>query len=175
MTPADDHTEGAWMQDRIEAYLDGDLSASELEKFERLLSQNIEHERELAWAVNVRDTLRATPETVCPPDVVRTVMREVRKERWSAWIKRIGSLFSGAGRFAWKPALATAVLLVAALAMMVSSQPRFQQEPEVSQEEIEQALADVKWTLGYVSKTGRLTGSSVQDALTPLRKAPADK
>ena len=159
-----------WMEARIEPYLDGELTAAELEQFEQLLRQDENWERELAWAVNIRDALRSKPDSACPPEVLATVMRQARRDLWHARLNRIKSLLTAFGGVSWRPAMAVVILMVAG-AVIFSGRVKNDAEA-VSQAEVEQALAEVKWTLGYVSKTGRITGSSVNDALTPLRKTP---
>ena len=164
MNSTDDATEKDWMEDRIEAYLDGDLPEAERARFEALMALE-PWQREVALAIRVRDTLRSSPQPACPPHVVRSV---VWQARWARFMEYLGDFRLPALR----PALVAAVLIVAAFAALwINRTP----PADVSQAEIEQALSDVKWTLGYVSKTGRLTGASLHDALTPLRKEPDDR
>ena len=62
-------------------------------------------------------------------------------------------------------------VLVALLVVLYGVVINNELPPEnITQLDVDQALNEVKWTLGYVSKTGRLTGASVEDALAPLLK-----
>lgn len=166
-----------WIDERIEAYLDGELSAEEQSKFERLMEEEQTWQQEMSWAVTIRDELRAVPTPAPPPHLDKAIMKEVRKDAWSGFRKRLfsglGSGFLGDSASIWRPALATLMLLVmATVVVVVLSRPNIPEPtPEaISQAEVAKALEEAKWALGYVSKTGRMTGSSMQDALAPLLK-----
>lgn len=165
-----------WLDDRIEAYLDGELPEAERQQFEQLLEDDASGQQSLTWAISIRDELRALPTPACSPDLQKNIMKEVRKEAWSSFGSRF---FSGfviflQGPFArqWRPALATFMLLVvASVVVFVLNRPDIPEpSQDISQAEVDQALAEAKWALGYVSKTGRLAGTSMQDALAPLMK-----
>lgn len=165
-----------WLDDRIEAYLDDDLPEEERRQVERLLDDNVPGRQSLSWAITIRDELRALPTPACSPDLQKNIMKEVRREAWSGYRTRFRSGFALflQGPFAkqWRPAIATLMLLVVAtVVVFVINRPNLPEpSQEISQAEVDQALAEAKWALGYVSKTGRLTGTSMQDALAPLMK-----
>ncbi len=164
-----------WLDTRIEAYLDGELTDEEQQRFERLLEDDASSQQELTWAISIRDELRAIPEPAYPRHLEKAIMNEVlqdaRSGYWTRFLSGLGALFLPGSML--KPALATGMLLVLAMSLVfIINRPNIPvPEPEaISQAEVEQALEEAKWALGYVSKTGRLTGSSMQDALAPLLK-----
>ncbi len=175
-----------WLDDRIEAYLDGELPAEESRRFEQLLEQDDLSQQSLSWAISIRDELRAIPAPDCSPDLQTAIMNEVRKDAWEARKSRfssgLGAFLQGLFPQQWRPALATLTLLVIAsvLVFFINRTTPWQSthgeisqqvsQEDISQAEVEQALEEAKWALGYVSKTGRLTGTSMQDALAPLMK-----
>jgi anti-sigma factor RsiW len=166
----DANHDASWVDDRIEAYLDGDLPDEERARFERLLQQQDDWQRELALAVNLRDELRAFDTPALSPDVTRAILQETRREAWRAILDRIRSNLWGPTIVPWKPALATLAVLLVAVVMIWVGRPGPVDPASFSDTEVEQALAEVKWTLGYVSKTGKMTGDSVEDILAPLLK-----
>ena len=141
--------------------------ASQVEHW--LEGDNRWHE-ELTLAMHIRDELRNLRSPSCPPHVTQHVIQTARRDAWRSFAGRLNQFFFGSWFTYWKPILATVTLLVIA-SMLLFNPPAVEAPPEeISQVEVEQALDDVKWALGYVSKTGRLTGASVEDALAPLLK-----
>lgn len=148
-----------WMDERIEAYLDGALPVDEQAAFERQLHTDATWDTELRLARQIRSGLRALPAPMCPPHVTNAVLAEVqrrreasRSERWIAWLERLRAEF-------WQPALAMSLLLVVVTLAAVLGRPA-QPAPDP---EVAQALAEVRWTLAYLSEVGRQTGESVRD------------
>ena len=189
-----------WLDDRIEAYLDDELPQEERRRFEQLLDADTAGQQSLTWALSIRDELRALPTPACSPELQKNITKEVRKDAWSGYKSRFFSglgIFESGLWGQWRPALASLMLLVvASVVVFFVSRPNFPgpaqefsqteigqteigqseigqseiDQAEISQAEIDQALAEAKWALGYVSKTGRLTGTSMQDVLAPLMK-----
>ncbi len=178
----DDTNPANWLDEHLEAFLDGELKAEEAQKFERLLEQDGQSQQSLLWAVNIRDELRAVPTPEPPASLQQNILHAVRKEaranQRNSFFSALGALFTFEPSHVLRPALATLTLLVIATTLLfVLNRPTLPQaEPEsISQAEIDQALAEAKWALGYVSKTGRMTGTSMQDALAPLLKEQTKK
>ena len=170
MTTDNAHHDAGWVDDHIEAYLDGALPEQDRIRFENALEANEVWQQELAFAINLRDELRAIPTPNVSAELTRTIISHTRKAAWRAFIERLKSIFLGPGLVPWRPALATLSLVLVAVALILSNQPK-PTAPEVfTDTEIEQALAEVKWTLGYVSQTGKMTGDSVQELLGPILK-----
>ena len=161
----------AWVNERLEAYLDNQLPQEEALQVETWLERDDRWHEELTLAMHIRDELRSLRSPVCPPQVTRHVIRHARRDAWQSFAGRLNPFFFGGWITYWKPILATMTLLVIA-SMLLFRAPHSENAPseEITQVDVEQALDEVKWTLGYVSKTGRLTGASVEDALAPLLK-----
>ncbi len=164
------HHDADWVDDHIEAYLDGDLPEADQIRFEKALEADESWQQELAIAVNLRDELRAIPTPDISPDLTRAIIGNTRKAAWRAIIDRIKSFLLGPTMVPWKPALATLSLVLVAVVLILSNRPQPTDPQAFTDTEIEQALAEVKWTLGYVSQTGKMTGDSVQELLGPLLK-----
>lgn len=170
MTTDDAYHDAEWVDDHIEAYLDGALPEEDRLRFENALETNEAWQRELAFAVNLRDELRAIPTPEMSPDLTRAIINNTRKAAWRAFVDRLKSILLGPTLVPWKPALATLSLILVAVALILSN-PSTPTDPQAfTDTEIEQALAEVKWTLGYVSQTGKMTGDSVQELLGPILK-----
>ena len=166
-----------WLDDRIEAYLDDELDHEERLRFEQLLDEATDIRQELTYAINIRDELRAIPTPDIPLHLEKAILKEIRKDAWQDFRTRFGSGFAGE---LWhrmlhplRPVLATFLVLVAAtvfLFVMLRPNGAETVDETISQAEVDQALLEAKWALGYVSQTGRLASNSMQDALGPLLK-----
>ena len=162
-----------WMDDRVEAYLDGALPPDEHIAFERQLRADAAWQAELRLARQVRRSLRGLPQPSCPPQVTQAVLAEAQHRRraaqaarWDTWLERFRQQF-------WQPALAMGVLVLLVMtATLLGRPPAPQHDPEVAQ-----ALADVQWTLAYLSEVGRQTGEAVREevleehVVTPVQRA----
>lgn len=159
-TPSND-----WIDDRIEAYLDGELPTEEETLFEEaILTQDLTSEvdwvDELFLARQVRAGLRGLPDLACPPAVTEAVMAQSRQLARVAWQERLRLWFRQQWTVIWQPALAMSMLLL----IVVSSSliGRTDTTDTFAQAEVDQALAEVQWTLAYLSEMGRETGKSVR-------------
>lgn len=170
MTTDNAHHDAGWVDDHIEAYLDGALSEKDRIRFEDALEKNEAWQQELAFAINLRDELRAITTPNVSPELTRTIISRTRKAAWRAFIDRLKLIFLAPNLGPWKPALATLSLVLVAVALILSNQSKPAAPDAFTDTEIEQALAEVKWTLGYVSQTGKMTGDSVQELLGPILK-----
>lgn len=161
----------AWVNERLEAYMDNQLPSEEAQRVEEWLQKDDRWHEELALAVHIRDELRSLRYPACPPHVAQHVVQHARRDAWHSFAGRLNSFFFGTWVPYWKPILATLTLLVIASVLLFRELPRESMtSEEITQVDVEEALDDIKWTLGYVSKTGRLTGDSVEDALAPIFK-----
>ena len=161
----------AWVNDRLEAYLDNQLPSEEAMKVEKWLEGSDHWHEELTLAMHIRDELRGLRLPDCPPHLSQNIIRAARQDVWRSFTHRLNQFFLGGWISYWKPILATLTLLIIT-SVIVFNVPRPIETPSenISQVDVDQALNEVKWTLGYVSKTGRLTGESVEDVLGPLLK-----
>ncbi len=147
-----------WMSDRIDAYLDGDLTIAERERFERLLAEDDRCAKEVALAERIRNEFHLIPEMLCPPYVVQAVLDQThkadRQEGFAAWSTRIAEWLHAV----WQPSLAMGLLLAIVVSGALIGRPA---QPAAS-DEVAYALAEVKWTLAYLSDVGKQTGESVR-------------
>lgn len=132
-----------WFDERIEAYLDDSLSASETALFEARLASDPQLEREVTRAGRLTAALSELPALKAPRSLRRSVQ------------DMTGSGFTMP---AWGWSLGTAC--AAALVLMVSLNsvspvgPGLEAEP--SEQQLAQAMADLELALGYVDQVGDL-------------------
>ncbi len=157
MQPLDSASPNDWLDDRLEAFLDGDLTPEEAARFERALHDDL-WRAELHLAGKIRDGLRTLPLPECPPHVTQAVLREARRRARTEGLHRMGEALARAWRLTAKPALAMAVLVTLIVAAALLTHPP---RSTPARAEVEHALAEVKWTLAYLSEVGRQTGASV--------------
>ncbi|NBC17626.1 MAG: hypothetical protein GVY18_09970 [Bacteroidetes bacterium] len=158
-----------WIDDRIDAYLDGDLPEDERAAVEQHLAVHPDAKAEVTLARRVRDGLRALPEPTCPDRVTRTVLAEVHRrqradrfQRLRAWIERQWLQF-------WQPALAMSVLLLLIATALLVGQPPQPSPNAVADAEVQHALDEVRWTLAYLSDVSQQAGASVRDEVLERR------
>ena len=160
-----------WFDDRVEAFIDGDLQSEDAERFHALLASHAMLSAEVEMARSITDAFSSQSDASCPDAVTRNVMAHVRKD----WIQSIPARLkdgwrkmAGAGL---RPALAMALLLIVVVSSTMIKRPAIQQEADVVQ-----ALSDVKMALAYLSDAGRTTASTVrQDVIGPLVVAPMSR
>jgi anti-sigma factor (TIGR02949 family) len=158
-----------WVLDKIEPLLDRELSADETSKMRVHLEQCTACSSELELAEATRTAIRNLPAQQCPTAVTTAVMGHIANEsasgepasRW--W----NSLLQ------WKPlrpaAVAAALVLVVSMSVFIGQK---QENPapdivsdtlEFSSEEVALAEAELKWTIAYISQTGRRAGVTLRD------------
>lgn len=137
-----------WFDERLEAWLDGDLDRADARSVKRHLDGCARCRREVALARSIRDRLRQTAMPECPQEVVGD--------------PPIGR--PGRGR-RFIPALA-AGLFAGALALGVVWQVTRTAGPGgPSDAELAEARAELKLALGYVAAAGRAAGRDVGGVL----------
>ena len=135
-----------WFDERIEAWLDGELSGSEAALFESRLATDPRLEREVDRAMNLSAQLKELPSLAPPSSLTRGVM------------EMTGSGFSlpRLALPAWGWSLGGAC--AAALALMVTLGPVWQRGAEAdlqpTAQELAKARADLALALGYVDQAG---------------------
>lgn len=67
----------AWMDARVEAYIDDDLSPSERARFEARLRADPYWQEQVSRARSIRTTLRSTSAPSPPTDLTDTILRDV--------------------------------------------------------------------------------------------------
>ncbi|MEZ4699872.1 MAG: zf-HC2 domain-containing protein [Rhodothermales bacterium] len=173
MKPIDDLPADAWIDERLEAFLDDELPPEERAEMERALDARAMWSARLDLAERIKTTLHATDTPPAPPQLTRTILARTRRLWWRERLRHGLNLFVLPLRAAWQPALALASVAMLATFLYFADGLGLRPPSTVPEPSVEQALAEVKWTLGYISKTGKKTGESVQNAMGPmLRETP---
>lgn len=153
-----------WMAARVEAYVDDDLPPAERARFEAALADDPAWQHEVALARRIQVGLRALPAPPCPPRVLAALPHADRPPRPAPLPRRRWPTL--------RPALA-GLALVGMVALSALPGRRPAPPPPVAEAEVEQALADVKWTLAYLSSVSRRTGEAVRRDVEDRVVAPA--
>lgn len=151
-----------WMDAHVEAYLDGDLAVDERADFEHGLAAGSDWEAELFLAGQIRDGLRALPRPACPPRVTEAVLAQVRREVHATWKDQFRNRLQQQLGALWQPALAMTVLLLLVVSAALIGRPA-QPQDTFAEAQVQQALVEVQWALGYLSEVSRETGKVVRD------------
>lgn len=153
MTSFDEKKACAYVLDRLDAFVDGDLPATEVEEIKAHLDTCRDCTDELAAARSLKEQLHGLPKLRCPDSVVERVIARAEgtssKARWLA-----------VGRFRWAAALAATILVVAAL-NLGRDRPSPPSDSQYSREEVALAKYQVELTLAYVAQVGRRSLSTV--------------
>lgn len=155
------------MDDRIEAYVDGELPPDERATFERVLDDHPHWTQQVRQAKRIRNELNAMPVPACPPQVTQTVLAHTRSAgsplNWSTVWRQFWDRFDALTRLSWQPvaAMATLVLIVVA-SVWVSPAPTDLETTRYSAAEVERAEAQAKWALAYVAQVGTETQGTLQ-------------
>jgi anti-sigma factor RsiW len=142
---------------RIEAYVDGELSAEERSAFQAELAVDADLRRQVAFADDLRKTLRRLPSERMPASVTASVLSTARRQSRSDVLTRIRSWFLPGFADAWQPALAMATLMLLVAISVRVTVPSPATDPAVAQ-----ALEQVKWTLAFLSEVSSETGETVR-------------
>jgi len=157
-----DYINPDWMDDRIEAYLDGDLPVDEHAAFEEhlyLMGAEDDWEADLLLARQIREGLHTLPAPICPPQVTEAVLGYARRHAGPSWLDQFHAWMAAQWTALWQPALAMAVLVVLVVSSSLVGKPA---QPDTQTAEVQRALAEVEWTLAYLSDLGRQTGQTVR-------------
>lgn len=169
--PSDPSAVDAWIDERLEAYLDGDLPPEEAAVLDRVLATSPTWHEQADLARSIRSVLREAPALRCPPAVTETVLRTAWNDvqAASSFDQRLGQAIDRVSeglRTAWagwtrwmRPVAVTAALVGAVALAGVLGAPEHASVPET---QVAQAREEVAWTLAYVSQMGRRTAEVVR-------------
>ena len=155
-----DNNRRNWLDDRLEAFVDGELSAEEAARFDQIALMDEEIVQQLNLTRAISDGLGELDEAECPDFVTRNVMAHVRKDIRASYIERINLFFRDLSVSRLKPVLALALLLI-----VVLSSIRIGQNDSAPAPEVAQALDEVKWTLALLSDVGNTTAGAVKESV----------
>jgi|GEM_PF-2258885 len=171
-----------WAQERIEAFLEGDLSPEETRQLEQHIAQCNACFEELEMARQVRATLQDIPGEICPDRVVEDVLSRIEREDSAPEASRG---FAGIWRAllkGWMPAAAVLALVFAALFMLKAPPQHTMQKGDfpakkVAPEKLARARHELEITFAYIgsvsSQSARRVYADVveQGIAPPLEKA----
>ena len=142
----------SWTQERIEAYIDGELTPVERGHLEAHVATCAACAAELQDARSLVKSLRALPPITCPDTVSQALqdrIHQTRQDRWRTAAKK------------WcAPLAAAAVLALIAGRLLFDPEPA---QPVFSPKEIAQARRQVEWTLAYLGDLNSRMGAAVRD------------
>jgi len=142
----------SWTQERIEAYIDGELTPAEQDRLEAHAATCATCAAELEDARRLISALRTLPSLTCPNAVSQALqdrIHQTRQDRWRTAAKR------------WYAPLAAAAVLA-----LIAGYHLFDPEPvppAFSAKEVAQARRQVEWTLAYLGDLNSRMGTAVRD------------
>ena len=137
-----------WTQERIEAYIDGELTPVEQGLLEAHVATCAACAAELEDARRLVGALRTLPQATCPDAVSQALQDRIHQTRRTA-----------AKRW-YAPLAAAAVLVLIAGYLLFDPEPV---PPAFSPKEIAQARRQVEWTLAYLGDLNSRMGTTVRD------------
>ena len=175
MTPIEKKSLCAWVADRIEPYLDGELSADESHVFDRHVDACVDCREELTFAETVLSKLRELPAQSCPDRVTGPLYTSVETGPKLSVVQAVPVRRWPGGWFL-RPAVA-GMLAVIVFATMILVGRMERGTNEATPDEVARATAEVQWTLAYVGNVSRWTGRTFQQevleerVVAPVRRA----
>ena len=190
-----------WMDDRVEAYVDGTLPTDEAARFEAALETAPHWKMQVRHAKRIRTTLAERTLPSCPPECTEAILdqtvRASSQARASAedtsaqtparpsWLDQVADAL----RVLTQPAYSTvlAAILVAALAWIIAdpiidtttetTAPTASHiEAPYTDEDVAQAQAEAEWALAYIADVSQDASTTaereMERALSPFFNAP---
>ena len=149
-----------WLDDRMEAFVDGSLSAEDADHFDEIALMDEEIKRQLDLAQAISAGLNEMDDIECPEFISKHVMAHVRNDVKRSFFERFRLFFGALSVSRFKPVLAMALLII-----VVVSSTRIVQNTSAPTAEVTQALDEVKWTLAFLSDVGNTTANAVKESV----------
>ncbi|MDX1571340.1 MAG: hypothetical protein R3200_12720 [Xanthomonadales bacterium] len=141
-----------WYEERVEAYVDGELAGGELRMFEARLELDPDLRASVTSARELQSALGALPRYRCPPDMAAKVARITDTEP-RRWPLRVAAAIAAAGL---------------ALGLSLGEWPGSSPEPhvaavpeEIPADELAEAREELALALAYLDKAGAAAGREV--------------
>ena len=163
-------------EERLEAYLDGELASEEARLLEAFAAVDTEAGRELHLAQAVQERIRALPQPICPPDVTSKVLAEARADARRSFVARLRSAASASWATILRPSLTMGAFVALIVGGTLIARSPNALSPNVeppttggstaaaaTPQEVAQGLDDAKWALAYLSNVGRRTATTIRD------------
>jgi anti-sigma factor RsiW len=151
-----------WADERLEPYLEGELSPADARALEGHLGSCARCRQEEASAREIAAELRGLPALDTPRRVLRGVEEKAQGR----------GLFRWKGPLFWVPVSSgvAATLLIVVAAFLLRPAPK---EPVPDQAEVAAAVAEARFALAFVGQVSRRTGSTLrEEQLKPWVLAP---
>lgn len=169
----DSNHDSAWFEERVEAFVDGELSADELKVFETRLAADATLQQSVNDARTVISVLRTASRAHCPDVVSDRVLQLARggslpdtglERRDRQALRRVPILRRVTVRTV---AIAAAACLAVLLFLKQPAPPE-----NYSEAEVQQALREAKYALAIVSNASKETAKTIRmDAMPAVNDA----
>ena len=149
------------IQDRLEAFVENDLSEAERKAVEDHLRGCADCHKQWMQAKEVLEALQALPLKECPAHIVREVLKRTRTE--PSVMGDLRSFLSPLFRPVWRPVVGLALIVALLLILLPLSNLRTPEPPIYSEQEIRKAQEEIRWTLAYLHRTMTRTQSIIRE------------
>ncbi len=149
-----------WIGERLEAYLDGELTPEETSLIDTHLNDCRDCAQDLEMAQRVARSLHSLPAMTCPDEVVDAVRRKTQPAS-STWLQR---WLDSWRRPAFVGAMAVALVAVITLVGLQWNSPA-----TVSAEEIAEAEIDTKWAIAKIREVGQKATQTIRNDVLERR------
>ena len=155
------------VQDRLEAFVEKDLSEAERKAVEDHLQVCADCHKRWMQAIDLSETLKALPLKECPAHVAREVLKRTRAEQ--SVMDDLRSFLSPLFRPVWRPVVGLTITVALLLILVPFSDLRTPEPPAYSEQEIRKAREEIRWALAYVHRSVARTQSIIQEEVIPDR------
>lgn len=173
-----------WMDARVEAYVDGELSDDDAQRFESILQEETYWRMQVQHATRVQDTLRDVRTPPTPPGLTQRILQQTSRANqpmswWRRTLQQMVHSWRALGAARRHPVFdyTVGIAFVAMAAFFIlmplergannpaqlSSQLDVQTNAPYSAEEIRRAAESAQWTLTSLSELGATTTQSLRD------------
>jgi hypothetical protein len=173
-----------WMDARVEAYVDDELSGEERMQFERILEADDYWKTQVQQARRIQGALKDLPQPSAPPELTQSILeRTSRAHQPLPWWKDLlqqamqtwRALIAARRRPVVDYAVGLAFVAVAVFFIVwplsdpsgsgtppaqVSSQLQLPVTAPYSESDVQRAETKAKWTFGYISRISRSSGTA---------------
>lgn len=198
MKPLDASSRDEWMDNRVEAYVDGELSGEERETFEEILSEDEHWQTQVRQAERIQGALDDLPTPSAPPELTRSILDQTSrspqtlpwwKDALQQMIQTWRAIVAARRRPAVDYAVGMAFVAVALVFIVwpltqpdsptspptqVSSQLDLPVTAPYSESDVERARTKAEWTFGYISRISQPASNAPVDtgSARPISQDP---
>ena len=161
MTNYSSHIDCAWTRDKIDLYLDGDVTGDDTVRLQSHLERCVRCSGEMALARRVLGELRNLPAERCPDGIADDMIEAARGAGEEGW-RLVGRRSGGWRTIFMRPAMVMG-LVIAVVVGGVAFERWHRSRNQVTPEEVARAEAALKWTFAYVNDVSRRATFAVAD------------